>query len=528
MPAPVLVWARRLNDWANRHEVILLFWTLILFLRAPNLAEPYWYGDEAIYLTIGVALKNGAVLYRDIVDHKTPLIYFLAMVPSQFWFRILAIVWSLVSTSLFFWIAKRWLKRWAALLATLVFVIFTCLPWLEGHIPNGELFVIGFVLAGIWLAERAGLWRPMEASPVRVARWSGRALLGLVGAGMFLSLGLLTKVPALLDVGAIGAALFYAAACFPRTVSFGKRVQWVIVGGLALTLGIVLPMAASVAYFWMRGAATDYLQFGLLYNFHYSGNWELPFSQPWLVALFSLPGKAALLVLSFLITLTLAWRFPRQALPLWATFWLAAALFGSVLSNRPYPHYLIQILPPAALVVGLFFERSTSWISRLTMTGVAGLVAAVVLLLGFGFYETGSYYQSAWQLLRGTMEPSEYRYQFNYLVRENEQLSAEIQSLVPADQPIFIWGTNPMLYAQSKRAPATRFTVAFHIHDLKNYETTLDEIQTKKPKVIVVMKGEQNWPELNSYLELHYRPVLQTDNMILHYWRDQPVTWLVQ
>ena len=54
----------------------LFFVLLIVFiLRIPSFFEPYFYGDEMIYLAIGNALRDGVELYKEIFDHKTPLIY---------------------------------------------------------------------------------------------------------------------------------------------------------------------------------------------------------------------------------------------------------------------------------------------------------------------------------------------------------------------------------------------------------------------------------------------------------------------
>jgi hypothetical protein len=71
---------------------------------------------------------------------------------------------------------------------------------------------------------------------------------------------------------------------------------------------------------------------------------------------------------------------------------------------------------------------------------------------------------------------------------------------------MFIWGTNPTLYAQTKIVPAGRFTVAFHIQDLKVYDQTLAEIKASQPEVIIVMDNEKDsFPTLNEYLNLNYR-----------------------
>ncbi len=131
---------------------LLILLLLVIGLRLPNLFEPYWYGDEGIYLTIGAALRHGARLYVDIVDHKTPLIYYLAMVPSQFWFRVLNLGWMLVTTVAFYHIALRLLCRvWPAAVAGLIFVALTSLPWLM-YCATGPSVVY---IMGMWPATRS-------------------------------------------------------------------------------------------------------------------------------------------------------------------------------------------------------------------------------------------------------------------------------------------------------------------------------------------------------------------------------------
>ena len=46
-----------------------------LLLRVPTFSRPLLSDDEAIYATTADALARGDLLYRDVVDHKPPLIY---------------------------------------------------------------------------------------------------------------------------------------------------------------------------------------------------------------------------------------------------------------------------------------------------------------------------------------------------------------------------------------------------------------------------------------------------------------------
>src|SRR3989344_7975990 len=89
--------------WLELNEGFILILLLVIILRIPSLAEPYWYGDEGIYLTLGQALRKGLVFYRDIHDNKPPLLYLLAgLAGNVFYFRLLLLAWFSVTVSVFF------------------------------------------------------------------------------------------------------------------------------------------------------------------------------------------------------------------------------------------------------------------------------------------------------------------------------------------------------------------------------------------------------------------------------------------
>ena len=68
----------------DRSRYILLIPILILIcLRVPSIFESYWYGDEGIYAAVAQEMYQGKMLYRDVWDHKPPLI-FLIFYPAAF------------------------------------------------------------------------------------------------------------------------------------------------------------------------------------------------------------------------------------------------------------------------------------------------------------------------------------------------------------------------------------------------------------------------------------------------------------
>ncbi|MEN8253299.1 MAG: hypothetical protein ABFQ62_02915 [Patescibacteria group bacterium] len=544
---------KKFDKWLDTHLILLLLLFLLLILRIPNFFEPYWYGDEAIYLTIANGLKQGKILYSQIIDHKTPLIYYFAAVGGQLEFRFLNLIWMTIATMAFFHLAKEFLnKTWTIILATLIFILLSSLPWLEGHIPNGELFVMGFVLLGAYFMsgtkifndffkaenktlKNIGIGNKEESLSLLLPGLFKRDHLLFLTTGFFFGLGVLTKVPAILDAVVFFSIFwFYVINSFSlKTKSlstFNKYLKRSLVGIFCVLIGFLTPIFLSILYFALRGAAKDYLDFGLLYNFRYASSWQLDLASPVLEFFFSLPGK--FLFAGVLISLfTLLKSHLRPVFQFVAT-WFVLSLFASLLSNRPYPHYFLQLVPALSLLIALFFDTcldlkmvrkkfrpkfSIKKIRKLEMFFSVFLISisiAVALILNLGLYEASSYYSNFFKLVSGKISREDYYSSFNSLMTDNYEAARVIMS--SGEREIFIWGTNPMLYALTKTSPAGRFTVSFHIRDFLAYSETLDSITAKRPFFIVVMKDEnQKFPGFYEFLQENYMPNQSFDHFTL-------------
>src|SRR3989337_991757 len=138
------------------HTPTWLFILLIIVfvLRIPSFLEPYAYGDEMIYLTLGEAIRRGIPLYSEIHDNKPPLLYVMAAIAGNlFWFKALLTLW-LLTTVFIFWKLTEVLfpqNRRAQKIATIIFALLTTLPLLEGNIVNAELFMIGPIILAFFL-----------------------------------------------------------------------------------------------------------------------------------------------------------------------------------------------------------------------------------------------------------------------------------------------------------------------------------------------------------------------------------------
>ncbi|MBI5151405.1 MAG: hypothetical protein HZA34_02405 [Candidatus Pacebacteria bacterium] len=489
---------RNIVHFIQKHEGIVFILIAMFLLRVPNLYEPYWYGDEGIYLTLGTALRHGLILYRDIIDHKTPLIYVFAMLPSQFWFKFFFMVWMAGATTLFYVLAQRIFKsRWRAIVTSTVFMLLTTLPAFEGNIANGELFVVGFVLAGMVMFSNSSLFM---AFLQKKTTYHHEYVL-MIFSGICFSLGTLTKVPAVFDIAGV-VAIFGFLMCY--TFSW-KNMRTLLLSGIALCIGFAIPILISVAYFAFHQALSDYAQFGLLYNFRYSTSFRVPVSQDWLAFLYTMPGKA--LVVAFLGGTTLLLKKYLRPVFQFSFAWYVFTLFSSLLSSRPYPHYFLQLFAPFSLLLGCILYKGRVIEKILFGIGVF-LCIFTMIVLNAGLYPTLSYYQTFGQYVTGSLSKDTYRNQFNPLMADTYLVAQYIQTTTTSDDRMFIWGTNPMLYALAKRVPSGRFTVSFHIKDFQANPETFEAIQKTKPPIIVVMNDEDgSFPEFYAYLQQYYIPV---------------------
>jgi hypothetical protein len=195
----------------------------------------------------------------------------------------------------------------------------------------------------------------------------------------------------------------------------------------------------------------------------------------------------------------------------------------------------LQLVPPFALLVGeLLGILKNMTVSRkvkqsageqigrslevLTSAVLIFVFVSGLILLNVRPYATFSYYQRFYMFLTGQMTGKEYRNSFEALMPDN-YAAAKIISAAPGNH-LFIWGTDPGLYALSRKSPVGRFTVLFHIKDFQaEHETYLDLVRVK-PIYAVVIKGETVPDEIKVYLEQNYIPNLNYEHFIL--WKKIP------
>lgn len=475
--------AKKVNsilDKIHTPNWLTFFLAILIILRIPSFFEPFSYGDEMIYLTLGEAIRRGLVLYRDVHDNKPPFLYFLAAVAGNvFWFRAILAGWMLVTTILFWKLTQTLFPKRQRLqqVATVAFGILTTLPLLEGHVANAELFMLGPTIGALLVLLN---WKKTPRN--------------LLFAGFLFSLSTLFKVPSLFDVPVIFVFWFIASQIKNKPAEIIRRV--VFVG-----IGFALPILATFAWYAYRGAFNEYLVAAFLQNVGYLSSWRPDVVQQ---SFLTKNGPLLLRGLVVLVGAFFLWIYRKKLSKtfIFATLWLLFSLFAVTLSERPYPHYLIQSAPSISLLIAILIA-SPRYEQVLALFPLS-LAVFIPVYFNFYYYNTASYYQRFIEFAGGQINQRQYFEKFDGNVWRNYKLAEFLQASSKQDDSVFVWGDSPPIYALSRRLPPYKYVAQYHIFDFSNEQELLSSLESKPPVFVIVLPNNGFSSGLAQFLDSSY------------------------
>jgi 4-amino-4-deoxy-L-arabinose transferase-like glycosyltransferase len=455
---------------------------LVVLFRIPSFIEPYSYGDEMIYLSLGEAVRQGVPLYGGIHDNKPPLLYLTAAIAGNlFWFKVILAAWSLMTVILFWKLSKALFPKSIKFqkISTVIFAILTTIPLLEGHIVNAENFMIGPIIAAflILLGKKLNFKK-------------------LFTAGVLFSIATLFKVPAAFDIPAI--IFLWIAIAGLKT----KKLKVIAKNTLYLSIGFLVPIAITFVWYFARGAFSEYLIAAFLQNFGYLSSWRPDdVVDPFLVRNGPLLIRAGIVAVGLAILYWKRKKLSKQFI--FITAWLLLSLFAVSLSERPYPHYLLQAVPAISLLLGILFTQKTKEQS-LSIIPLA-LALFVPVYFNYWHYSTTAYYVRFAKFATCNITQEEYLDSFGGHIRRNYEVATFLVESTTKSDKVFVWGGNSsMVYALSRRLPPMRYVADYHIKDFSSPEETIIALIKSPPKQIVILPNSLPFPELIMFLRENY------------------------
>lgn len=471
---------------------------LFFLLRFPSLFEPNWYGDEGVYQVVGDAITHGRLLYSGIWDNKPPLLYMIYgfFGSDQFAIRFLSLIVGLLSIFLFYKICKKlFTSQKISFLVTVFFSLFLALPVIEGNIANAENFMIAPTLLSSLIL--------LNLKNDNTKKTQNKNILLVFLSGLTLSVSFLLKIVAIFDFAAFLVFMsIFTDKKFIEHIKNKKYQTYEVKKVFFFIIGFIILPIITILFFFVKGSFSDFLNATFFSNIGYVGYGNK----------LIIPQGLLLIKLGLLVLLIIFLSLKRSKLKLNSTFvllWFAFSLFNAFFSQRPYTHYLLVLLPTFSLLLGLTFSEK-----RFVAINVLILIVSTLLILkNFTFYAKDfSYYGNFLSFVTGSKTVSQYQRFFDNQTPIDYELSIYIKTHTKATDPIFDWGNNAQLYKLTDKLPPGRYAVAYHITGARQgIRETMNDIKTKKPKLILIMLG-QNFPFALS----NYRQKIILENVLVY------------
>jgi hypothetical protein len=525
---------------------VLATFVLGVFLRVPTFGRALLSDDEAIYATTADAMARGDRLYRDVVDHKPPLIYHVYQVGfaalgsyNTHGAHALVILAVLLTAGFLFAISEG-----AALAAAGLFLIFST-TWhdYDALAANCELFLLAPQAIAAWLLLRDLRRRtPLPDLPIHLAasrEEGGDASWGegIGGIGVHLAVGVLIGTSALFKYQGItflGASI--GMLCWSLILGRASW-SWVVTRALCQVAGALVPPALTLAWCTAAGNAADAIDW-FKFNFSYvaAGLTGLGAIARGLRRTLLVGGTAlvpyALGISAGVATAAGMVRVIRRRLrraprvdagvpapsAVLGVLWLVTSGVAVASGGRFFGHYFHLILAPLCLLAAPAFCRlwHKGWSYRAPLVALCALPALFFFALAtFG------------RPIAAALDEREPNY---------GEVAARIADLTTADERIFVWGNSPQLYVLARRPMGARFSFCNYMTgespgtptetgqrnaDANQlpaaWEMLFADLERRRPALFVDAAAAgwdgygkyplARYPRLRAYVDDHYRPV---------------------
>ncbi len=488
---------------------------IITIIRLPTFWEFLWYGDENIYLAVGHGLANGQRLYQDIWDNKPPLLYLFYWLSYKIagvdvWgFRLLNLGFSLAALFAFWGLAFNLCKNLFKIqyfnlitwISSILFGLLLGLGWEMGQF-NAENLYMPLIILGLYF------WSLTFKSP---------QIIKYLGIGICFSLACLTKIHAIVEIVVLIYLMLWQDIESER---FKKGLKTFIeyeLPRIGLIIGLIILPYLGLAIWYLRQDLRGILYYSILGfgSSYVAKNSPLIFGLP----LFGYPGSLisnlqfrALLIV--ILTSSLSFLRYKKLISyqyMFITLWLGICFFGAMISERNYPHYLIQVFGAVSLLIGI--------LANYLLTTKQGLVQkiqsliSVILILNLGTIIFGSnqlvpiYQPDIWyrfsKVLTGGMSLAEFQRSNNTGAFDRAKLLVPIITKYSTDtDKIYLVANSPELYPLGNRLSGHRQITDFQ------YDTSIEgiyqELVTSKTKLIIVDKNSPAKSQFDNLLPKDY------------------------
>ena len=486
-------------------KFIILCGVLCALLPTTPMNMPSIGRDEGVFLYIGWRILNGELPYRDVWDHKPPIIFYinalgLAIANNSRWgVWLIEFVFLFFASFLAFHIIRKAFGSYPAVISLLLFLL--TLVFVIGDGNLSEEYALPLQFAALWLVY------DIDKPDFSKKQYF---LIGLTGAVAFF----LKQT----TIGIWIAILIYITY---RRLSSHQVKRW-LYELLIIFIGCFVIGASILIFFSIQGAFPQFLSAAFTYNFNYSkalhgiGNRLSPIIDS--INLLMKIGLLQFSMIGYLIAVIFILNkknIVKNQKTILAIGIIALPIEFILLSTsgRTYSQYYTSILPILTLFAGFLFWLFISSLSQWGINKIGNFIFVIgvfLIILWSGFSD---YYNQI----------RDFKYSGNASSSNNAIVINYLKQSTSTYDNILLWGAESSINFEARRRSPTRFVYQYPLYQ-QGYVNEqmiiefLDEVILNCPKFIIDTKNEEtpmyNFPIQTeaieariTYLQSHYHPL---------------------
>ena len=440
-------------------------------LRLPGLSVPLD-RDEGAFGYMGQLINNGELPYRDGVDHKPPVAFYINALALRFvpataaGIHLFLLFYNLLTLICIFYIGKTYFQSPSAgLWCAFAYAVFSASPAIQGFTASTEMWMLLPLTLSLMLAI---LGAGKSSSFLML-------LSGITGAA-----ACWTKQTAFTSV--LFVFLFICIAAYRRgldptrsriAASFRAFASWIV--GATLFSGFVL------FYYYFHGILREFIYWSFLHSVSYAGHSTFGDSLDAVLPQLAEIVRGDFLILGVGVAIA-AWQFTQKKA---GSYFVLGFLFLSFLGTIPgfgYRHYFAQLAPAVALAGGYGLHTLLNYLPVAHRKSAAIACCALILLVPVIINKQ--------YFLELDPDAISGRYFGPDPFPESRPVAAYVAGITAPADPILIIGSEPQILFYAKRRSSSSFLMDYPLTAsyprYKEFQKTVwSEVEKTPPKVII-------------------------------------------
>lgn len=436
--------------------------------------------DPAVFKTVALYMDRGYMPYKDIFDHKGPLLYFYNWIGLRlsYWRGIWLI--EIASMMITFWMLYKLCRLVCQKLSSII-TIFIVTSILYLYFEGGNLteeYALAYIATALYIFSDYLLNDKITNLRLFICGFSFGAV-------------------CLLRINMIATWLVFCIAVLVKTIR-SKQIHEIKRFLLWFILGLLVIILPFLLWLGINGALSDFFDSYILFNMKYSNDPHRANLTNKTQAFFAFASNP-LVLFSTAITAYLVCQ-KRDIYHYSLFFYTILSLYLTIMSGQTYGHYGMTLIPICIYPVSYCIHLIDSKMDYKKLIGTVisiYLIATIALPHWYGFFQN----------ILITIDQHGCDVEWSKI----DKIVECIEQNTPSDSRIAVFDESCGIYAKSKRLCSSKYAYIYPICliDLTIMDSYIHDLEENNPSAIVISESAHlDATELYTFMEQNGNYVL--------------------